>query len=111
MYKRIRTTLCTAVAALALGAASIASANPCAIPIDGIGELASVDLSRDGGVGGTGLSDDSGIGGTGLSDDSGIPYAGLWRIVNDNADPRLSTVSRLATVLGLTLARTKRRVR
>ena len=46
-----------------------------------------------------------------LSDDSGVPYAGLWRIVNDNADPMLSTVSRLSVVLGLTLTTAKRRAR
>ena len=44
-----------------------------------------------------------------LSDDSGVPYAGLWRIVNDGADPWLSTVSKLFAVLGLTLSATKRR--
>ena len=46
-----------------------------------------------------------------LSDDSGVPYAGLWRIVNDNADPMLSTVSRLSVVLGLTLTATTRRAK
>ncbi|MCH9058921.1 MAG: helix-turn-helix transcriptional regulator [Planctomycetes bacterium] len=46
-----------------------------------------------------------------LSDDSGVPYAAVWRIVNDGADPRLTTVSRLSAVLGLTLTTTKRRAR
>lgn len=46
-----------------------------------------------------------------LSDESGVHYAAVWRIVNDNADARLSTLSRLSAVLGLTLTTTKRRAR
>ena len=54
---------------------------------------------------------DSGLSLKQLSDESGVLYSSLWRIVNDDADARLSTVSRLSVVLGLTLTTTKRRAR
>jgi DNA-binding phage protein len=34
---------------------------------------------------------------------SGVEYGSLWRIAKAGADPRLSTVSRLAPTLGLTV--------
>ncbi len=46
-----------------------------------------------------------------ISDDSGVPYAAVWRVMNDDADPRLSTATRVFTALGLTLRVTKRRAR
>ncbi|NQZ96764.1 MAG: hypothetical protein HRU01_09660 [Myxococcales bacterium] len=81
MPRALHCALCVVMAAGILGAASVASADPCAISADEMGALASVDLSAGGGIGGTGiLGDDSGLGGTGLAadgDDSGIGGTGL----------------------------------
>ncbi|MHC4089826.1 MAG: helix-turn-helix domain-containing protein [Planctomycetota bacterium] len=44
-----------------------------------------------------------------LADRSGIPYASAHGIVSGTRDPALSTVSKLAPVLGLELAPVRRR--
>ncbi len=79
MHETLLRVLFPTAVALALAATSGASANPCAIPDDDAGALASVDLSQDGAFSNANVDgDDSGIGGTGIrGDDSGIGGTGI----------------------------------